>query len=394
MRSTALAAVAALSVLLVVPFAGCQDPTGVGAGLIDGSTADPDSRNVDATQVDTVGATLTTAGFASNQSAQPQQRVLVGRVQDAAFGDAAAVAYLDATQPTNLPTGFQGARTTSVTLELRRDYVYGDTTATLPVDVRLEAGNWSPEGLPADTVLATGDLITTVNLNVQDTVATFAMPAAWVQANDTLFTSAQFGTLFEGFALSVAEGAGPLPGAVVGFNLYSPQSRIRVATATDTVSYPLAEVYTYLTRQPPAMAPPGLVPIRGGAPQALSFAFDLAPVGAVPLARALVELPLDRSLVRQGTFLRPIPPRVALFAVTASGTRTQVGELVSVRGRDPRTSNPAALTTIVQRLLLGQTPAERFEVAFPSTPLSLDVLPVYATGGAAPRLLLTVVAPS
>lgn len=390
-------AVAPAAVAALLSLAACQNPTGVGVGLLDEDAANPNLRTVDATVVDTVGATLTTAGFANRQSAQPQQRVLVGRVQDALFGDAASTAYIDAVQPSSLPDGFQGATATSVTLELLRDYAYGDTTTVLPIEVRLEAGNWGPEGLPGDTVLATGDLITTINvdLSAADSLVTIALPADFLAANPTLFTGSDFGTAFEGLALSVADTGAPMPGAVVGFNVFSSRSRLRVATATDTVSYPLAEVYSYLTQSPPAMAPVEIVPYRSGAPSALSLSFDVSAIGAVPLSRALLSLPLDRSFAREGSFVRPIPTAVGLFGVRADGTRTFYSDVSTMLAGDPRSVNSGPLTTATQALLLGQTSFDHLEVVFRPSPLSLDILPVGRTGATGtPRLLLTVVSPT
>lgn len=388
----ASAAVAALLAL-----AACQNPTGVGVGLLDEDAANPALRTVTATTTDTTEATLITAGFASAQSAQPQRRVLTGRVQDARFGDAVATAYIDAVQPSNLPDGFEGATATSVTLELLRDYAYGDTTSVLPIEIRRQLGNWGPEGLPGDTVLATGDLITTVDvdLSAADSLVTITLPADFLAANPTLFTGSDFGTAFEGFALSVADMGNPMPGAIVGFDMFSSRSRLRVATAQDTVTYPLAEVYTLLTQSAPTMPPADIVPYRSGAPTALAIGLDLSSVGTVPLARAVLSLPLDRSVAREGSFVRPIPAAVGVFGVSASGTRTFLSDLSTTVAGDPRTVSSAAITLATQSLLLGQPSFDHLEIVFRPSPLSLDVFPVGRVGtDRAPRLLLTVVTPA
>lgn len=389
--------VLAAVVAALLSLSACQDATGVGLGLLDDDAPDPNLRTLGATAVDTLTTTASTAGFATTQSLLPQKRVLAGRVADGAFGDVNATAYVDAVRPTTLPEGFTGAAVTSVTLELRRDYTYGDTTATLPVEVRYVDGNWSPEGLPADTVLGTSAVLATVNVAPTDTVAVFTLPASALAGRDSIFTSANFGTLFEGFALSVAETGAPLPGAVAGFDVINARSRLRIATAADTVTFALSEVYSYIAQSDPSMAPAGALPLRAGRSGA-ALRFDLAPVGAAPLARAMLSLPVDRALgLPGGPFKRPVARDVEIYTVPFdpdNPSRTQVTTARRSRDGDLRTAQGTAFTGVVQSLLLGQPLFQpRFEVRFPRTPASLDVLPVAPAGDGAPRLLLTVVAP-
>ncbi len=390
-----LSAVSAALVAALLSLSACQDATGVGLGLLDDDAPDPNLRTVDATAVDTVDAPTSTAGFASPQSTQPQARVLAGRVLDPLYGDAAATAYVDALRPSSVPDDFDGAAVTSVTLELVRDYTYGDTTATLPMDVRFVEGNWSPDGLPADTVLGTSAVLATVSVAPTDSVVVFALPAAMLAGRDSIFTSPNFGSLFEGFALSVAEVGGPLPGAIAGFNVADTRSRLRVATATDTVSFALSEVYSYVTQSDPAMPPAGVLPLRAGRGGAV-LSFDVTPLGPVPLARAQLALPVGSSPT-EGSFKRPVAREVAVFAIDADDgdvsqltvARTSAGGLRTIQG--------TIITSVVQSLLLGQGAFEpRLQVRFANTPASLDVLPLAppGSGGAVAQLLLTVVAPA
>lgn len=387
---TALGAVLALSA--------CQDATGVGLGLIGGDTVDPAAVVLPASALDTTEVSYPTAGFAGTTGTLPQARVLVGRVQDARFGDAVATAYVDAARPASVPEGFDGARVTSVTLELRRDYLYGDTTATLPVEVRLVAGNWTPDALPVDTTLGTGDLLVTAQLVATDTLATVTIPGSAFAGRDTLFSSPQFSSLFEGFELRVAETGAPAPGVVAGFNVATAASRLRVATATDTVSFALAEVYTRLEQTAPTMAPADLLPLRAGAPLgALRATFDPDTLGSAALARVLLSIPALPS-ADEGTFRRPVARELAVFGLPETGGSAFLAVVRRATAGDLRSAPTAGFTALVQNWLLGRSTFERtLELRFATSPISLDVLPLAPLPGgsdAAPRLIVSLVDPS
>lgn len=388
-----LCGLAALTVL-----SACQDPSTVGTGLIDDDVPNPNVRILPATAIDSTTFVAPTAGFANPADGQPQYRVLVGDVRDALYGDASAVAYVDAKAPT-LPSGFADRPVTAVTLELRRTYVYGDTTAALPLELRRVAGTWSPVGLPADTTLGTGDLITTAAASAADTLVSISLPPEWVQANGAVFTSAAFGTEFEGFELRTAEAGTPGQGAVLGFNVAAnSRSVLRVATARDTVSFPLSEVYTRLTRGMPGLAPMGRRLLRGGAGEGVRFAFDYAGVLRLPLSQAVFRLPIDRAYAgAEGAFKRPLAATPALFVRPETGDPLFVSVVnVGATGDGRSVSTPGAsqLNALVQSILLEQATYLGFELRLPSNPLSLDVLPIVTDGALPterPRLSLTVV---
>ncbi len=246
----------------------CQDSSQVGLGLIDDDVPTPGVRVLGATAVDTVAYDLVTSGFA-DLSSPSQTRVLVGNVRDALYGDAQATAYLDAIVPSQaLPSGFADRPVTSVRLELRRDYAYGDTTAAFPVELRQVTATWAPTGLPADTTLATGSLLTTATVRGADSLAVFDLPQSWLDANVGLFTRSTFSSDFEGFELRAPTVTGD--GAVFGFNVAridantAAKSFLRVATARDTVRFRISEVFSRLTPGMPGMAPPGRLLLRAG----------------------------------------------------------------------------------------------------------------------------------
>ena len=382
----------------VFALSACQDATGVGLGLIGGDTVDPAAVVLSATALDTTEVAYPTAGFAGTTGTLPQQRVLVGRVQDARFGDAVATAYIDAARPSTVPDDFDGATVTSVTIELQRDYTYGDTTATLPVEIRLVTGNWTPDGLPADTTLGTGDLLVTAQLVATDTLTTITIPGSAFAGRDTLFSSPQFSSLFEGFELRVPETGAPLPGAVAGFRVASSSSRLRVATAQDTVTFALSEVFTRLEQSAPTMAPPDVLPLRAGAPLgALRATFDPDTLGSAAIARVLLSIPA-RASADEGTFRRPIATEMAVYALPEAGGTDLLAIVREATGGDLRSAPSTRFTGLIQNWLLGQSTFQRtLELRFATSPISLDVLPLtLLPGGAdtAPRLVVSLVDPS
>ena len=393
LRAFAFAPARAAAVLALLALSACQDPSTVGLGLIDDEASNPNVRVLAATTAEASAFSLVTSGVASTDS---QARVLVGDVRDALYGDAAAVANVDAVAPT-LPSGFAERPVTRVTLELRRDYVYGDTTAAVPVELRRITGQWTPDGLPTETTLTTGDLIATASLSARDSLAIIALPAAWVAANGGVFASTSFGTDFEGFELRAAGRAGD--GAVLGYNVASSASVIRVATSRDTVAFRLSEVFTSLRRGVPALTPPGRRLLRGGTGTGLRLSFDYASALRLPLAQAVFRLPLDRSLAgATGAFKRPLAREVALFAIPTTGEPLRTAILTTGTRGDARSSAATqaagVFNVFVQNLLLERATYPSFEVRLPTNPVSLDVLPVVTDGAvptARPRLSLTVV---
>ena len=387
----------------------CQDSSQVGLGLIDDDAPSPNVRVLGAVTVDTLAYTLVTAGFADS-SPVTQTRVLVGNVRDALYGDAQATAYLDLSGPTaSLPSGFADRPVTSVRLELRRDYAYGDTTAAFPVELRQVTATWSPTGLPPDTTLATGDLLTTATISGADTLATFNLPQSWIDANAGLFTRTSFSSDFEGFELRAPTAEGD--GAVFGYTVVPTGSQtrassfVRVTTARDTVRYRISEVFSRLTQGTPGMAPAGRLLLRAGSGTGTKLTFGYGDVLRQPLAQAVFRLPLDGALAgAQGRFKRPLA-RVAIV-----GARPQVGASFPIAplrpaagSSDLRTTSNAGLTALVQQILLQQATFNFLEVRFADVifgnvlttgTVSLDVLPIVTDGAAPaaqPRLSLTVV---
>ena len=410
MRSLPLAARCAAPLLLAL--AACQDPTGVGIGLIDDDASAPATRSVDATALDIRTVGTTTAGFAETGSPS-QSRVLVGSVLDPIYGDASAVAYLDANLPSaGRPRDFQDSTITAVALRLRLDtyatvdddtlfYVYGDPGAALPIEIREVTANWSPIDLDVDATLATGALIATGTIQPTDTTYTIDLDPAWVAANADKIRSEAFLTEFEGLEVRVPDGS--LPGVVRGFSAQA--SDLLVATSADTLSFPINEVLTSL-EQGDASASESILALRGGRAEALAFDVDFAGVGALPLARAQLRFPLDRTQTGGADFVRPLARRALLVGVSQDTLRSPLADIDITQDGEARTfvraaSNQAlqnGFTSIIQDVLIGSRSFDRYEVLLRSdvasaNPVSLDVLPVVLAPSTSefkgPRFVLT-----
>ena len=58
---------------------------------------------------------------------------------------------------------------TEAWLELDRSYAYGDTTTSLPIELRTIQGDWEVDtGYPRDTLFATGEPLSTTEIASAD----------------------------------------------------------------------------------------------------------------------------------------------------------------------------------------------------------------------------------
>ncbi len=395
-RRLAAAAVAALAL------SACQDPAGVGLGLIDESQPTPSAISVPLAELDTLQNRVSTIGIASASADPTQARVLIGSVVDPTFGDASAVAYIDFIQPT-MPSGTEASDVRSVWLELRRDYVYGDTTTALPVELRPISGTWEADtDYPVDTLFSVGNVLSTTTVTMADTLRRFDLPSSWVSSNAATLVGASFTDTFEGFALQAPSTFSPAPGAIYGFGTFSSAgSGLRVALPDDTLFFPLSEVFSSITTTPPP-AQPDILPVRATSRASLRFTapIDTAAVRP-PLSRAALRLPLETAYTEQGTFVRPLAAAGLLFGIRSQGgeeSRTSLGTVVISDGV-ALLSNASFLTTRLQAVLLGtEVPFTRYELipiaSLTTNAASLSILPVrLPTVGSdeVPHLTLTVV---
>lgn len=389
---------AAAAVLLL---SACQDPAGVGLGLIDEEQLDPNVRTVPLTDFTTAEDTTIAIGQAATGTGiLSQTRVLVGQVTDPVFGDARAVAYLDFRQSSSLDGDAEASAVTEAWIELDRAYAYGDTTTALPVELRTIDGDWEVDtGYPRDTLFSTGSALSTTEIVAADTLRRFDLPAGWVSDNAETLISSSFADDFEGFALQVPDGYAPTPGVVYGFNTFQSEgSGLRVVVADDTLLYPLAEVFSSVATEAAAMPPTGALAVRTGGGGAIRFDADFSPIGSAPLARAALRLPVDASLAREGAFVRPIASSSLLYGIqTVDGEETLIGlGLVVFDGDDLLLmSDTIDLTAAVQALLLDDDDGfDGYELRPLRSTASLSIYPIVlpASGAdAEPRYTLTVV---
>ncbi|WP_412063271.1 hypothetical protein [Rubrivirga sp. IMCC45206] len=388
--------------LAVLALAACQDPAGVGLGLIDEEQLDPNVRSIALDGLATFNDSTVAIGIAdpSNQTlAQP--RVLAGSVADPVFGDARAVAYVDFLQNSDVEAA-DPADVTEVWLELRRSYAYGDTTTALPLELRQIQGadTWEADrDYPPDTLLAVGDVLSTTAVVAADSLRRFDLPAEWVSANAATLISGTFGDDFEGFALQVPADYQAAPGVVFGFDTYLSQgSGLRLVVAGDTVVFSLSEVFSSVTTAPPGASE--VLPSRATSRAGVTFTASLADVGTTALARARLRLPILAGLAEEGAFVRPIAPVSFLFGVRGEGdarVRDFLGTVLYEEGADELTVNETnALTAAVQAALLDPAAAgyDRYEVVVNPATASLDILPVLVPDSpdtVQPRLTLTLV---
>lgn len=392
--------VAAAAAVLVL--SACQDPAGVGLGLIDEEQLDPNVRTVELTGLTAVADTAIAIGTADPSEPDFQARVLVGRVQDPVFGDARSTAYVDVSRPASLPNNATAANVTAAWLVLERSYAYGDTTTTLPLELRPIQGTWSADtGYPADTLFATGDLLATTNVAPADTLARFDLPSSWVSANAATLVADNLGAVFEGFGIDVPAGFAASPGAVYGLDTFATAgSGLRVVVSGDTLVYPLSEVFSSIAVTSPPATTSNVLPIRVGAGSFIEFGADFDGIGAAALARARLSLPVDESLTREGSFVRPIAENSLLFGIRGEGTARERRPLARLFLRDGelRVEDTTDLTEALQQVLLDPAAAfDRYEIVPLRSAASLNVVPILlpsAEGQRTPRFTLTVVGAS
>lgn len=365
-RASSLLALAALAL-----FAACQDPSGVGLGLIDEEGGDPNRAILLSDSLSITDGEDVTGGFAVEGDPFEQERVLVGAATDPDFGDVRAEAYFDIRQPVT-PSGFADQPLTSATLRLARDYVYGDSAAALALALYEVAASWNPVGAEADTAFAVGDRIAAYDVTGSDTLFALALPDDWVSANGALLQSDSVQTAFDGFQLRLDDGA--LGGAVVGFA--TEESVLRLTTAEDTVEYALREVFTHIERSLAPFAPTDALVLRDGTGEGLSFTLPPDTLGDVAVARATFRLAADASLLDRGGLTRALPPALALRGITASGGRTVLATTELNEADATYTFSSRTLADVIQDAVLGVATFVRYEIAPFTSPATVGVLPV------------------
>ncbi len=351
--------------------AACQDPSGVGLNVIGEEGTDP---NVIVVAVDTIlidEQDDLTGGLGGGLS-PIQTRVLVGATPDALLGDVSANAYIDFRPPDTIPDGFRDRTIVSASLRLVRDYVYGDSTVMMPLELYRIDEEWSPVDAPSDTTFEIGAQLATLSIMAADSVVAINLPAAWVTEFDETLRSDSAITAIDGFQLRLMDGA--IPGAVVGYD--TNESTLRVITAEDTVDYPLAEVFTHLERGEGAIPPPDRIVLRDGANETVAFTFPLEDFEGVGLANATIRFSVDPSYLDEAGFTRRIPTRMLFYGRNSEGARTPLADASLDEDTNTFSFSSSVLTTIIQQALVGNVVYDRFEITIPSSPVRLEAIPI------------------
>ena len=375
----------------------CEDPSNVGVGLIGEEGGEPVVERVDLAAFDSTGGRDVTGNTAL---------VLAGRVDDPLLGTLAATGYLDfsAVGAEDL-AGFRDTTLASATLQLVPDYVYGDTTGTVTLELRSvaeEVGNAEAASASADTTLPAGELITSFSFPLTDTLVSVPLPAAWVAAKDTTLRSERATSVFHGFQIAPAPGD---VGTVVGFD--RSESRLRAIAGADTVFFGEGnngvKAFSSLERTGEVALPPDRVLLQDGIGPRLRLDLDLETSDLLgnALNRAEIRLyPDTLALDGSATLHRPRPPVLLLYAVEEDGSEflSAVGELrdegyyaFSDASGSGGGTVQVSLRTVLQRDLLGDPFFDHFEIAVPSSFNTLNPLLFYGAGAdeTAPRAVLT-----
>jgi len=357
---------------LTLPFLGaCQDPSGVGLDVLGEEGTDPAVSVVAADMVTTEEENEFTGGFA--RSITPTQtRVLVGAAIDPMLGDVSAFAYADIIAPETVPDGYFERPIIAATLRLVRNYVYGDSTVSVPLQLYQMDASWLPIGAPSDTTFDAGALLLETTVLAEDSVVALGLPASWISQYDEILQSDTVASAIDGFQIRLPDGV--VPGAVMGFD--TALSTLEVRTAQDTVDYPLFEVFSHIDRDDAAPPPTDRIVLRSGAGEALALTFPFVDFDNLPLANATLRLTVDPALLNEPGFARPIPASLSLFGRTESGDRLAILDASLNEASNSYSFTSATLTALVQEALIGDAIVDRFELSVTSSTASVDALPL------------------
>lgn len=361
-----------LALLCLTALAACEDPSGVGLTVLNPDETDPRARTIPADSVvrtpfdDVTGAFVATNNLADF-------RGLAGRAADPLFGTSEARAYIDFLAPQSFPEGFRSRPLEQVQLRLVRTYAYGDTTGAVTFDLFDVTEEWNAAGAVSDTLFPVAEApFASFQVAAADSLVEVNLPADWIAANDTTLRHNSVTTLFHGFQIRPQEGAG----AVFGF---SARSQLRLISASDTVHFLASEIFSHVAWEPPAVEPEGFRPLQDGSGQGIQLTFDLDTLGSTPVSTAFLRIDVDTTRLVENLppgFVRTRPQTLTLFARSDSDDGGLVTEARFDKDRSAYIFSGSTLTTLFQRLVLGQTDLDQFVLAFPTSPSSLDALPL------------------
>jgi hypothetical protein len=287
--------------LSLLVLAACTDPTSdVGLDLL-GDSANPNIKTF-------LSKSFSPSSLVDITGAAP--RVLVGAADDPLTGQIEASGFLD------FAGKFSGAPSdaiSAVQLRLVRDYDFGDTTGVLQFSLHQVLAEWDQSGLKANTALTFGPEIINVNVTTRDTLITVDLPVSWIDANENVLRSDNFGAEFYGFAFINNDSE-----QVAGFNSAS-TTLVATSTAGPT-TFTVSSTYTKFERKTEPDPPDDLVLFQDGTGPAIALDFDLhAFLSGLSINGAVLTFSAD-TVASQNTppnFVRPLLHRLQLVAVTS-----------------------------------------------------------------------------
>ncbi len=360
--------------LLMLGLAACDETTSnVGLGLVE-EGAEPVVRELTPTVFEQLP-------FNDVTGAQP--RVLAGRVIDPLVGTITTAGYFDFT------TSFDTTKTepfTSATLRLTLDYVYGDTTAPVTLNLHDIDEDWESLGRRADTTVTVGDMITSLTFEPTDTLVTVDLPEAWIAANNETLRSSLFSVDFHGLALEAVSSE-----AVVGFNFSG--SALRLITEADTFDFDLTRTISNIRREGEPVVPEGRVLLQDGTGPNITLDFDLDGFDDKPLHGAILRVFADTASVKAASpnFVRPLVETVQLVQVTDAEDVFLIAETTLSDDGDYRFTDPR-LSALLQQKFFGVDLFDHLELRLPVDDNTINFMLLYdaASGETAPEALLTI----
>ena len=314
-------------------------------------------------------------------------RVLAGKVNDPLAGAITTTGYVDFTSSFD---STDASPFTSVTLRLTRDYIYGDTTAMVTLNLHDITEDWESLGRKADTTLSVGGLVTTFSLAPDDSLVSVPLPESWIVDNDTTLRSpSAFATDFHGFALEAVTSE-----AVVGFDF--DRSDLRLITEADTFDFDLTRTITGITRENEPILPEGVLLIQDGIGPSVKVNFDLDAFTERPLHGAIVRFFADTAAVQAAppNFVRPFPETLQLVQIIDPDPAVPaifIAEVTLSDEGDYRFSGPN-LGGFFQDTLFGLETFEHLELRTPILDNTINFMLLHdaASGEKAPEALLTI----
>jgi hypothetical protein len=352
-------------------FAACEDPSGVGIGLIGDRVDAPQSLSV------TPGIDQRTIPSITGNAT----RFLAGRVQDPLLGTSTAIGQVDFGGVASVPAGFRDGPVTEAVLLLVPNYVYGDTLGPITLRLRNLESEWQAVNARSDTRLSLGAPVLEFSFNPLDYIGAdslirLELPLDWVAAYENVLLSENFVDVFHGFALEHVHG-----NTVVGFLRAGTQ--LVVTAGEGPVSYPAGKTLTTIDHNAtgsPIHDQQHLI-LHNGVGRVADIGIELGDVNNAVLNRASIILQVDTLLTQQFTPASFVRPQVNILELLGVN---QAGELFPIQQAERGTTGQftfagAALREALQQQTLGTSPYVAFRLRVPAGEVSLSSVVLYGT---------------